>query len=415
MRFWRVACVVLAALTLMPARGARADDNPQQGAQGIALTRMNALQSGDKQAWMSTVDPDATQAFKEAQGDFFDGLRSLPLSKFELTVTTTDSGDLAAGLNLKSKYKAQQAYLPETNVNYRLGTYDDRDAVDTYFYTYVERGGHWYIAASNDAAVLGLDSKVELWDNGPVSTFQAPHFLVISLPDKAARAQQVAGIAEQAMNTFDSRWTLPWSSKIPLIDPDTTNQANAMVGQDISGLVALVTYAPLRDAGWDITAPRLIVNDTQLENAPANQQQSTLVHELTHAASVPLAGPLTPRWVHEGLAEWVRLGMPNNANPGTANPVLPADSDFASPATINQAYTAATSAMSFVDSLVGPSGPAKLFEAIGERRLNVGSPSFNMDQAMQEVTGLTLQQFEAKWDAKYPTATLSNTGPVAAD
>jgi len=67
-----------------------------------------------------------------------------------------------------------------------------------------------------------------------------------------------------------------------------------------------------RDDGWEATAPRIYIQDENLKAYDRPYQVETLVHELTHAAGAPLAGPFVPSWVHEGVADWVATGHRNH-------------------------------------------------------------------------------------------------------
>ena len=188
----RTLCAVLAVLvcSLLPVERASSAEDLRSSAQSVLDAHVNAIATGDKQKFMDTVDPNAPDAFKAAQSNEFDGLRSLPLQNYRLVVRTDDSGDLGPGLGVAQKHGAALAYLPETRQIYRLGSYDDRDAVDSYWYTYVQRQGHWYIAADDDAETIGLTSSAELWDHGTVAVQTLPHFLVITMPDAAREAQR---------------------------------------------------------------------------------------------------------------------------------------------------------------------------------------------------------------------------------
>src|SRR5262249_36144873 len=134
-----VAAVALAAaIATVPGKADARPDGPAAAAQALLDARVAAVASGHRAAWLAPVDPQAPAAFRAAQGRSYDGLRSLPLERFALTVRMDEDGDLAPGANLGSKYHAP-VFLPETRETYRLRGYDDRDAVDVLWLTYVER------------------------------------------------------------------------------------------------------------------------------------------------------------------------------------------------------------------------------------------------------------------------------------
>ena len=165
---------------------ADASGDPTTATQQLSDKRTAAVLADDKVAFLDTVASTATPEFRSAQSQLFDGLASLPLGSLKATITTRSSGDLSAGLDLKNKYDADSVYLPETRLTYRFGEYDDRDAFDSYWYTYVERDGQWHVQADSDASVIGLTGAQELWDKGAVTTASNDRVLVITPPANAA-------------------------------------------------------------------------------------------------------------------------------------------------------------------------------------------------------------------------------------
>ena len=100
--------------------------------------RAEAVRTGDRAAFLATIDPRATPGFREQEARSFDGLRTVPLAGYTLRARTDDTGDLGTGLG--ERYGGAPVFLPETRATYRIEGYDDRDQVDTHWYTYVQRG-----------------------------------------------------------------------------------------------------------------------------------------------------------------------------------------------------------------------------------------------------------------------------------
>nr|MDQ3758064.1 hypothetical protein [Actinomycetota bacterium] len=301
-----------------------------------------------------------------------------------------DSGDLAP---------EPDRFLPETRASYRLEGYDDRDAVDVLWLTFVRRDGAWYVAADDDVAAVGLDSARNLWDDGPVRVRRTEHFLVLSHPDKAKRADELVAMAEEAHVAFGRVWPHPWSGRIPLIVPTSTDQLEAMLQStiDLDKFVAFVSYGFVRDTGFEATAPRLFVQDATFSRNSRRYQVQTLVHELVHAAAAPSTGPFQPTWLHEGLAEWLATGRPAAAAPpkgsdGTA----PRSYEFTTGAqdAIVRAYA---EARTLVAALGRAHSPADLFRALGEARVAPGDEDHHVDAAMRRLFGIGTADLEAQW------------------
>lgn len=372
-------------------------------AQRVLDARVAAVAQGDRDAFLATVDPAATPAFRLAQAVSFDGWRSLPLASFSLTARLEDTGDLGAGLS--SRYGGAPTFLPETRIRMRFVDYDDRDDVQSLFLTFVQRGNRWYVAGDADLAPLGIESFHGLWDQGPVVVQRTPHFLVLSHPPEAARAKSLSAIAEEAIGKLDERWTEPWSHRVPLILPASIDEL-ALILQatfDLQNFVAFVSYGSVRDRDWEATAPRIYIQDTNLSRYRRDYQVRTLTHELDHVAVAPLAGPLIPAWVHEGVADWVALGRrTDERKPDGSDDRLPRDFEFTvgGSAAINRSYAESRSAMSFLAARSGVTAPGELIRLLGAERLAPGSEELRVDRALEQVAGLTVGQLEKEWAAR---------------
>lgn len=376
--------------------------DPLPAVQALLADRAAALGAGDRARWLATVDPLAPPSFRDAQGRSFDGLRSIPLDRYGLLARTDDTGDLAAGAGLSARYGGAPTFLPETRQVLRFAGFDDRDAVDVMWWTYVQRDGRWYVGGDRDLADLGLESTQSLWDLGPVVTRSSEHFLVLHHPEQAARADALAVMAEEAHAAFAGRWDKPWSGRIPMILPASVAELETMLQStiDLTKFVAFVAYGIVRDQSFEATAPRIYIQDANLSRASRKFQVETLAHELSHAAAVPLLGPQIPIWVHEGLADWIGTGRSTKESKPRGVPVtLPRDEQFStgSQRAIGAAYTASRTAMSRLARDHGLGAPTALFAAVGEQRVAAGSPDFHVDSAIRRLFGLSIEEFQSKW------------------
>ena len=375
-----------------------------QTPQAVLDARVAAVKSGDKDAWLATVDPDAPKAFRDAQARVFDGLRSVPIESYALEARTEDTGDLARGLDLKYGTKVQ---LPETRQRMRLKGYDDRDAVDSLWLTFVERDGRWYVGGDGDLEPLGLDTARGLWDFAPIATLATEHLLTIYHPAQEERAKALSAIAEEAITTLQKRWDQPWSERIPMVLPADTDELEKLLQStiDLDKFLAFVSYGSVRDTGWEATAPRIYIQDENLSAYNRPYQVETLVHELTHAAGAPLAGPFEPNWVHEGVADWVATGRSTRERkPDGSDGVLPRDFEFStgSQTSIIRAYRESRSATSYLSSRQGLGAPSALFRELGSVRVAPGDSDFQVDAALRRTTGgaMGLGDLQSGWAAR---------------
>ena len=405
---WVLAVLVLTTSFAFPAQ---ADEEPDVAGsvQRLLDERVDAIRSGDRPAFLKTIDPQTTPEFRQAQVNAFDGLSGPSVVNVSLKARINESGDLAEGLGLAERYGADSAFLPETRLSYRFEGYDEVPAVDSLWFTYVQRGGQWFVASDADAELIGLRSDRELWDFGPVEVTKSEHFIVLSSgvdggPQVSQRAQTISATAERAFDTFDAQWAQPWSRRIPLVVPASSEQTATLLRSElqVENFVAFVAYTPLRDDGWRISAPRIYAQDVNLSVRSEAGQVSDFVHELTHAATAELSGPNVPTWMQEGLAEWVRSGRPNVEPPVGAGYKLPIGTDFSQGdgASIRLAYAKSLSATAYLARTYGSDAPLRLFTAVGEKRTAPGSPSFVVDAAFRDLFGTGLSEFESAWHSQ---------------
>ncbi|MGI8685977.1 MAG: hypothetical protein ACR2MO_12975 [Acidimicrobiales bacterium] len=389
------------ALGATAGSGVTAAGEPLAAARAVLDARTEAVRRKDRAAFLATVDPRAPAAFREAQARQFEGLRSLPLASFALRASIDDTGDLGTGL--AGRYGGAKVFLPETRQVYRLEGYDDRDAVDHLWLTFVQRDGAWYVGGDADLEAVGLETDRQLWDSGPVRLVRTEHVLVLSHPEQAERAAALAAIAEEAAVAFAARWDQPWSGRVPVILPSSVDELERLLEStvDLDKFVAFAGYGVEDDeTGWATTAPRVFVQDARLDRYSRPAQVETLVHELVHFASAPLSGPFVPAWVHEGVADWVATGRPTGERrPSGGDARLPRDFEMStgSSASIVRAYRESRAAVSLLAGRRGAGAPSAFFVRLGAVRVAPGSADHNVDASLRAAENLSLGELEAAW------------------
>jgi hypothetical protein len=391
---------VLPLVSAAPGPATAQASDPLPAIQHVLTGRAAAVRSGNRNAFLATVDPKAPAAFRSAQGRLFDGLRTVPLERFELQARADATGDLGTGLS--PKYGNAPVYLPETRMVYRIAGYDERDAVDNLWYTYVERDGEWYITSDTDLEDVGILTSRGLWDFGAVQAQRSEHFIILSHPEQAERATALIGIAEESAVTLGSRWDQPWSGRIPMVLAGSIEELAKLLQStfDLTKFVAFVVYQPIRDDGWTTTAPRIYVQDRNLSRYARDFQLSTLTHELDHAAVAPFAGPAIPAWIHEGVADWVATGQSTGERkPRGSDGLLPRDYQFTtgSSAEIVRSYAESRSAISYLAARFGAGAPSRFIKALGDLGPVAGSVDHNVDATLRRLFNISFAEFQTAW------------------
>jgi hypothetical protein len=394
-----VALVVLVG-TALPVAPAAGQADREAGVKATLDQRVRAIRSGDRAAFLDTVEPGAGEDFRTRQARLFDGLRTLPLVGFELRLRTDEAPDLSAGL--RARYAADDVFLPVVEARYRIEGTDRIDAVDTFFYTFLLRDGRWRIASDTDVEDLGLPSSRNLWDFGPVALRRSPHFTLVFDPADRSRAEALLKLADQGFDRLASTFDRPLPEQVVVILPHSLDQLRDILQAtfDLTNFVAFATAGVDRDRGWESTAPRVYVQDANLANNPRSFQLETLHHELIHVAAFSAAGPFVPAWVHEGLADWMATGRGGPHKVEGSDARLPDDYEFTTGGgdAIVRAYQESTSAMAFLAKAKGRDAPLDLLVGAGRPRVAPGTPRYHVGQALRRLYGSGIDEFEKTWD-----------------
>ena len=395
--FRALAAVALVAATLVP--GTAAAQSRDEAVQAVLDAREAAVRTGDRAAFLDTVDPGASEEFKAHQAALFDGLRTVPMSKFELVLRTDEFADLAVGLD--ERYTADEVFLPAVEARYRIEGVDTVDALDGFFYTFLRRDGRWRIVSDTDVEDLGLPSARNLWDYGPVARSRSAHFTVFFQPSDRERAEALLRLAEEARERLAAGFDEPLPDEIPLILPHSVDQLAEMLQAtfDLTNFVAFAAVSVDRDDGWEATAPRVFAQDVNLARSRRSFQLETLHHEFIHVAAFPLAGPFVPAWVHEGVADWLAKGRGAPTEVAGSDAVLPEDFEFTTGGleAIVSSYQESTSAVAFLAEARGGDAPLDLLVEAGEARIAPGTMDYHTDAALRSLYGKGLVDFQAEW------------------
>lgn len=359
------------------------------GIAAMLQTRDEAIESADESAFMATVD-NADPGFVERQRNW---IRTAVMAG-----VVDHSSEVESGVDPARSLGLDGASLLETTLSYRIGEYDDRPRVLSVWYTFVERDGRWLVSSDSDGLAVGLESDVDALGLEPSTVVRSENFVVIAPVDRPGRASEVAALAEEARREVALGGDLQWSGRMPVFVVRGPKEAAEVldVRSDTAQFVAFVAYRLLREGPVQTDAPRLYVQDANLSGQSRAAQLGAFVHELTHAAMSARTTTITPVWLQEGIAEWVRLGRPavGAGTPGEEG--LPPDSAF-SGAELQAAYRESASAVAFMAGRHGESAPLALFDAIEKRGEGPGTPSYRIDEAFVETTGESMAAFVEAW------------------
>lgn len=410
----------MVALTLAPIPVATSAAAPKDRAAIDALLdeRAEAIVAGDREAFLGTIHPEA-RSFRARQMRLFEGLQSIPLASYELSVDWDSAGDLVRRSDRRRYSAAEAVSIPMTLERYALSGVDEVGAAENLFYTFVLDRGRWSIADDDDLEDVGLYSSRRLWDQGRVETERRGRFLLLEHPCDGAGSgpYPCAGVPDDFLDLAGSAMEVaedgleeaPMPRNVAIVAPG--NQAElARILQatyPLENFLAFAASSVDTEEGFELGGHRILLNWERVEGSPDDFMRTILSHELIHVGTRGLAGPFTPSFVDEGIAEYVsRKGEANSLAAldaaiagGTFDRKLPRDHEFrvGGPESIFLSYKESQSAITFLIEGWGHRAFVDFYRELGSQRIAAGTTEYHVDRALRSAIGMGLQRFERAW------------------
>lgn len=338
----------------------------------------------------------------------------VPFSSYQLVAKWDSLGDLARPSDDERYARADDVAVPVTEERYRIGGFDESEAVEDVFFTFVKRDGAWLIASDDDFADVGLQSTRHLWDFGPVATSRSSHFLMLRHPCGSsigcvALGEGLLALAERGLEQVESYWSAPWSKKVVLLVPTTTRELRMILQAtlDLDNFVAFASSTVDTEEGFDFGGHRILLNPSAFLGRTESSALTILAHELLHVATRTVSGPFVPTVVEEGIAEYIGYDADPGAlaffesqvEEGRFVGSLPQDYEFVtgSATDVYTSYQEAHSAVAFfvqrwgMDKLVG------FYRRLGEPAIVAGTARYHVSRALRATIGIGEERFEALW------------------
>ncbi|HEX5565388.1 MAG TPA: hypothetical protein VFY14_00325, partial [Streptomyces sp.] len=183
-----VAALVAGLLACLPACGGpdRGPDGERALLQAVLDRQAEAVLTGDRNAYLATVDPRADR-YRAAQHTVFRNLTRLPLDQWSYRITATgddafplperaggpaaeDTGDTrGARAPGRADGGAPRRIAVRAELHYRVRGYDTVPVRDVEYLTLTERKGRWYVSSDRDGAARGHRSTEQLWEQGEMT------------------------------------------------------------------------------------------------------------------------------------------------------------------------------------------------------------------------------------------------------
>lgn len=221
-------------------------------------------------------------------------LAAMPLATVELALLPDQSFDLTGQNELRDLEVALRYTF--------VGVPADNLFVEDFRVDFVQvasgtERASWQISA------LEPEGNTPFWWGGPVTFYEAPHFLIFTRPDRTTDRQILADEVEAAYASIERQGLSLEARYVAYFTApeDSFAQYTGATNPNILG-VALSRYQ-LNPETLNVVSRAFYINGSNFtEEAQIQQRQSTITHELVHLALAIDSRPFTPPWLAEGLA-----------------------------------------------------------------------------------------------------------------
>lgn len=368
-------------------------------------TRRQAVLSGNREAWLSTVDRQ-DRSFYTAQAKAFDNLGDVPFSDW--TYKYLDRATLTPA---RASAVGPHAWVARVMAGYQLRGHDSAPAYSEQHLTVVQRGQRWLLASTAD----GLTTP-QPWDFGRIRIVRGDRVLVLGNAPRAT-LEVYAAAGDRAIGRVSAVWGTTWSQRAVLVAPRTQRQFGQLLQRKDEGLaqVAAVTTGDLessRDAGAGRGgSDRVVINPAAFTRLDALGRRVVLTHEMTHVAVRQSTAASVPIWLSEGFADFLGYRGTGITRRDGAGDVLaqvrdghgprnlPQAKDFdPQQATIAPSYSASWLACSLISDQYGTEKLVALYRAAATAPAT-GTPSTanQLHAAFPQVLGISEEAFTQRW------------------
>jgi hypothetical protein len=283
-----------------------------QGLTDLLARRAAAVTRHDEAAFLADVDQEDPR-FVERQRTEYRNLVALGLSSFSLTLTEPSRYRPANDSPLIRRYGGQVREVGVT-VKYAVSGVDTEPEAEPWVPSFGFAHGRWLLAGEETAGGnrnLPFGAGGQPWEARPVNVVRAAHVVVVISKEDAEIAPHLIDLAERGVANVLRFRKAGWPGKALVVavsdqkvfdsyfesSPDTLSEIEA---------VSIPRYNEVPE--WDGNAhrvlSRVVFNPATLGTGD-EELQHTLTHELAHVALGLVTSDSTPRWLVEGMAEYV--------------------------------------------------------------------------------------------------------------
>ncbi|WP_248581439.1 hypothetical protein [Nocardioides sp. InS609-2] len=268
--------------------------------------RARAVRTGDRQAFLATVDHDDPKLVRR-QRTYFANLAQLPISR------------LRYRLDPATLIRAGDRWSALVEVRLQLSGFDQWPVVSREEVGFAPGpDGSSYVLAKE----RGDDSSGrQPWDSRAIVVRERPGVLGIFDHQSADQADAVLASVAAGVDLVGARVPYDWDRHVVVYALSGTSALSAIAGlpggdpERLDGV-----SVPVGQRGDEAASTRLVLHPRML-SAPPAQRDRLIRHELTHIALADRDNH-APTWLSEGIAEYVSVQPIAEADRTLARPAL---------------------------------------------------------------------------------------------
>lgn len=362
--------------------------------------RASAILNGNRAAFLADVDP-RQRTYRAEQDTVFTSLRAVGFDQWSYDA---EGGSYSPSSIDYARYLADDdVWLPVETLRYRIKGFDRLSVGRRVVYTLVKHSGRWWIASDTDldgVTSSGTSVRVDPWENGPLVVDRTAHALVLGHPTDTSALSEISGAVESAVkHVIKYVGATGWNDRVVIVLPNDKDETNRVLENPQTFFEFAAIAKPLRTAPAvgpsKYAGARVVINPLHFDAADA-WTATLLRHEITHVALFERTGPLSPKWLVEGVAEYVGNAestlsvhaLTGNLTAAVSAPghpdTLPGDNDFGLLDDAGDAYALSWTVCRYIVSRYGRAAMFRLYDEMGNET-GLDLPGRKLADALRKV------------------------------
>ncbi|MGZ8180257.1 hypothetical protein ACXVUM_20235 [Williamsia sp. SKLECPSW1] len=298
----------------------------EQGVLATLTALARADRAGDVSAANAVVDPAATAAFRDSVAQTARAIGAVGISTLEYRVQrdTGESdesgqlgdrgqlGEIPVPAELQQRLDAQgssDSWVVPAVLRYQFAGVDEAPTTIERPLVMARYGDRWTVVG-DAGPVLGSGSpRAQFWDFPGVRaqrvTTSGGTSVVLDYPGSRGLGDRIRAALPGAVGAVSAFWGGQWPRRAVVIATDSGAAFSGLARTQGDTAAAAAATVSGDDTGVSALGQRVIFTPGAITDLPGPALDVVLRHELTHVAARPRTADTAPKWLTEGVAEYV--------------------------------------------------------------------------------------------------------------